>query len=97
MEKTGKTPRDFFKNRSNENKPKSGGQEGKDAEKNSNKEPDEEKILIYKNDLVRGVIDKAQFADYGLVHTVQELYGSNTAGFLLSVFSRLFTVFLQVS
>ncbi|KAK5842828.1 DNA-directed RNA polymerase I subunit 1 [Gossypium arboreum] len=96
VEKTGKTPRDFFKNRSNENKPKSGGQEGKDAGKNSNKEPDEEKILIYKNDLVRGVIDKAQFADYGLVHTVQELYGSNTAGFLLSVFSRLFTVFLQM-
>ncbi|XWS53418.1 hypothetical protein CRYUN_Cryun10bG0000100 [Craigia yunnanensis] len=27
---------------------------------------------------------------------VQELYGSNTAGFLLSVFSRLFTVFLQM-
>ncbi|XWS59174.1 hypothetical protein CRYUN_Cryun08bG0099300 [Craigia yunnanensis] len=38
-----------------------------------------------RNDLVRGVIDKAQFADYGLVHTVQELYGSNTAGFLLSM------------
>ncbi|PPD87092.1 hypothetical protein GOBAR_DD15973 [Gossypium barbadense] len=54
VEKTGKTPRDFFKNRSNENKLKSGGQEGKDAEENSNKEPDEEKILIYKNDLMHG-------------------------------------------
>ncbi|XWS43173.1 hypothetical protein CRYUN_Cryun16bG0080100 [Craigia yunnanensis] len=96
VEKTGKIPHDFFKKKSNENKPKNDGQEGKDAEKNSKKEPDEEKILIYRNDLVRGVIDKAQFADFGLVHTVQELYGSNTAGFLLSVFSRLFTVFLQM-
>ncbi|KAK8562107.1 hypothetical protein V6N13_148766 [Hibiscus sabdariffa] len=95
VEKAGKTPHDYFKNRSNENEPKNGGA-SKDAGKNSNKEPDEEKILIYKNHLVRGVIDKAQFADYGLVHTVQELYGSNTAGILLSVFSRLFTVYLQM-
>ncbi|KAK6289691.1 hypothetical protein POUND7_001232 [Theobroma cacao] len=102
--KTAKIPRDFFRNRRNkskqssreENQPKNDGQKAKVAEKNSKKEPDEEKILIYRNDLVRGVIDKAQFADYGLVHTVQELYGSNTAGILLSVFSRLFTVFLQM-
>ncbi|XP_039013500.1 DNA-directed RNA polymerase I subunit 1-like [Hibiscus syriacus] len=94
VEKAGKTPHDFFKNRSND-KPNNGGA-SKDAGKKSKKEPDEEKILIFKNHLVRGVIDKAQFADFGLVHTVQELYGSNTAGFLLSVFSRLFTVFLQM-
>lgn len=56
----------------------------------------EDKLLIYKNDFVRGVIDKAQFADYGLVHTVQELYGSNTAGLFLSALSRLSTVFLQM-
>lgn len=60
-------------------------------------EPDEDKLLIYRNDLVRGVVDKAQFGDYGIVHTVQEFYGSNTAGFLLSALSRLFTNFLQVS
>lgn len=57
---------------------------------------DDDSLLIFKNELVRGVIDKAQFGDYGLVHTVQELYGSNTAGVLLSVMSRLFTVYLQV-
>lgn len=68
-----------------------------DENKSKQKELTEEKLLIYKNDLVRGVIDKAQFADYGLIHTVQELYGSNTAGTLLSALSRLFTVFLQVS
>lgn len=71
----------------------------KEAAKNISKqnELNEEKLLIYKNDFVRGVIDKAQFADFGLVHTVQELYGSNTAGILLSALSRIFTVFLQVS
>ncbi|XP_022154235.1 DNA-directed RNA polymerase I subunit 1 [Momordica charantia] len=57
---------------------------------------DDDSLLIFKNELVRGVIDKAQFGDYGLVHTVHELYGSNTAGLLLSVMSRLFTVFLQM-
>ncbi|GLT39726.1 hypothetical protein SLA2020_139020 [Shorea laevis] len=92
VEKAAKLPGDFFKRKSREvdriNK-------GGDV-KSKIKEPDEDKLLIYKNDLVRGVIDKAQFADYGLVHTVQELYGSNTAGSLLSVFSRLFTVFLQM-
>ncbi|XVE89393.1 hypothetical protein DITRI_Ditri19aG0198100 [Diplodiscus trichospermus] len=96
VEKTGKIPHDFFNKKSNENKPKNDKQKGEVANKNLKKEPDEEQILIYKNELVRGVIDKAQFADYGLVHTVQELYGSNAAGFLLSVFSRLFTVFLQM-
>lgn len=56
----------------------------------------EDKLFIYRNNFVRGVIDKAQFGDYGLVHIVHELYGSNTAGLLLSALSRLFTVFLQV-
>lgn len=62
-----------------------------------NEEPGEDTVLIFKNYLICGVIDKAQFGDYGLVHTVQELYGSNTAGILLSSFSRLFTAFLQVN
>ena len=53
-------------------------------------------MLIYKSDLVRGVVDKAQFGEYGMVHTVQEFYGSNTAGILLSALSRLFTNFLQM-
>ncbi|KAK1576819.1 hypothetical protein Q3G72_016726 [Acer saccharum] len=68
----------------------------KEAGGSKKKELNEEKFLIYKNDLVRGVIDKAQFADYGLIHTVQELYGSSAAGILLSVLSRLFTVYLQM-
>ncbi|KAK9065782.1 hypothetical protein SSX86_015183 [Deinandra increscens subsp. villosa] len=64
--------------------------------KNENlKEAEETKLLIWKNELVCGVIDKAQFGKYGLVHTVQELYGSDIAGLLLGAFSRLFTSFLQ--
>ncbi|KAL7584596.1 hypothetical protein Lser_V15G42528 [Lactuca serriola] len=58
-------------------------------------EIDETRLLIWKNELVSGVIDKAQFGKYGLVHTVQELYGPDIAGLLLGAFSRLFTNYLQ--
>jgi DNA-directed RNA polymerase I subunit RPA1 len=100
VEKDAKLPRDFFKSRSNEDeldKEKLRGGRKVDEDASKRKEPDEDKLLIYKNDLVRGVIDKAQFGEYGLVHMVHELYGSNTAGILLSALSRLLTNFLQVS
>ncbi|KAK7252592.1 hypothetical protein RIF29_36649 [Crotalaria pallida] len=90
VEKNAKIPSNFFKTRSSQAK--------WCTEDTSRKkdEPDEDKLLIYRNDLVRGVVDKAQFGDYGMVHTVQELYGSNIAGNLLSALSRLFTNFLQM-
>ncbi|XP_028798542.1 DNA-directed RNA polymerase I subunit 1 [Neltuma alba] len=91
VEKSAKIPRDFFKTRTGERKKGTGG-----GISRKNEEPDEDKLLIYKNDLVRGVVDKAQFGDFGMVHTVQELYGSNIAGNLLSSLSRLFTAFLQM-
>jgi hypothetical protein len=50
-------------------------------------------VIVKDNELVCGVIDKAQFGKYGIVHTFQELYGPGMAGRLLSIFSRLFTVF----
>ncbi|URE17427.1 DNA-directed RNA polymerase [Musa troglodytarum] len=53
-------------------------------------------LHVHNNDLVHGMIDKAQFGTYGLVHAVHELYGPDVAGMLLSVFSRLFTSFLQM-
>ncbi|XP_009394527.2 DNA-directed RNA polymerase I subunit 1-like [Musa acuminata AAA Group] len=53
-------------------------------------------LHIHNNELVHGMIDKAQFGTYGLVHAVHELYGPDVAGTLLSVFSRLFTSFLQI-
>eukprot|EP00250_Pteridium_aquilinum_P003381 c13694_g1_i1 orf=235-4305(+) len=56
----------------------------------------ESKLRIRKNELLHGVIDKAQFGKYGLVHAFKELYGADAAGQLLSIFSRLFTSFLQI-
>ncbi|KAJ7976817.1 DNA-directed RNA polymerase subunit [Quillaja saponaria] len=90
VEKSAKIPRDFFKNKDGEQNHSSQGILTK------SEEADEDNVLIYKNDLVRGVVDKAQFGDYGMVHTVQELYGSDIAGNLLSALSRLFTAFLQM-
>lgn len=57
---------------------------------------DEDVVFVDKNELVQGVIDKEQFGKFGLVHTVQEMYGSNAAGNLLSVLGRVLTAFLQV-
>eukprot|EP00257_Ricinus_communis_P020216 XP_015579396.1 DNA-directed RNA polymerase I subunit 1 [Ricinus communis] len=94
VEKDAKIPSNFFKSRANEDKPCQEEKSDKDAP--AEKEPDEEKMLVYKNELVRGVIDKGQFGEYGLVHTVHELLGSHTAGILLSVLSRLFTAYLQM-
>ncbi|ONK70129.1 uncharacterized protein A4U43_C05F30560 [Asparagus officinalis] len=53
-------------------------------------------MLIYNNEFIHGMIDKAQFGKYGLVHIVHELYGADTAGSLMSILSRLFTIFLQM-
>lgn len=61
------------------------------------RDPSEQVLLILDNELIKGMIDKAQFGQYGMVHMVHELYGADTAGILLSTFSRLFTLFLQVT
>lgn len=57
----------------------------------------EDKVIFMDGELLCGVLDKAAFgaSDYGLVHSVYELYGSDVAGKLLGVLSRLFTKFLQ--
>lgn len=60
------------------------------------KDSEECTMNISNNSFIHGMIDKAQFGKYGLVHSVQELYGADIAGTLLSIFSRLFTVFLQM-
>ncbi|KAI3471379.1 hypothetical protein Pfo_030743 [Paulownia fortunei] len=80
----GKIPKNYFTGNSYKN-----GEEDEDQNAEHN-------LLVWKNELVCGVIDKAQFGKFGLVHTVQELYGSNSAGILLSALSRLFTIFLQI-
>ncbi|KAH8094813.1 beta and beta-prime subunits of DNA dependent RNA-polymerase [Cristinia sonorae] len=57
----------------------------------------EDKVLFVDGDLLCGVLDKSAFgaSDYGLVHSVYELYGADIAGKLLGILSRLFTKFLQ--
>ncbi|KAG8743030.1 hypothetical protein FRC10_000481 [Ceratobasidium sp. 414] len=57
----------------------------------------EETVIFFGGELLCGVLDKSQFgaSSYGLVHSVYELYGPETAGRLLSILSRLFTKFLQ--
>ncbi|EIW82067.1 beta and beta-prime subunits of DNA dependent RNA-polymerase [Coniophora puteana RWD-64-598 SS2] len=57
----------------------------------------EDNVIFVDGDLVSGVLDKSAFGatDYGLVHSVYELYGADVAGKLLGILSRLFTKFLQ--
>ena len=43
------------------------------SESKTKEELDEDKLFIYKNNFVHEVIDKGQFGDYGLIHTVHEL------------------------
>uniref|UniRef100_A0A803LXG3 DNA-directed RNA polymerase n=1 Tax=Chenopodium quinoa TaxID=63459 RepID=A0A803LXG3_CHEQI len=57
---------------------------------------DEDVVFVYKNELIQGVIDKEQFGKYGLIHTVQEMYGSKAAGHLLTALCRVLIAFLQM-
>ncbi|PFH51377.1 hypothetical protein AMATHDRAFT_74938 [Amanita thiersii Skay4041] len=61
------------------------------------KDSSEDKVVVMDGELLCGILDKAAFgaSDYGLVHSVYELYGAETAGKLLGILSRLFTKFLQ--
>ncbi|KAF5364049.1 hypothetical protein D9756_000358 [Leucocoprinus leucothites] len=61
------------------------------------KDSKEDKISFMDGELLCGVLDKAAFGttEYGLVHSVYELYGADVAGKLLGILSRLFTKFLQ--
>ncbi|KAI6003678.1 hypothetical protein EDD15DRAFT_1220993 [Pisolithus albus] len=57
----------------------------------------EDRVIFMNGELLCGVLDKSAFgaSDYGLVHSVYELYGAEIAGQLLGILSRLFTKFLQ--
>lgn len=70
--------------------------EGRIPKEYFGKDSTERQLFVYNNELVHGIIDKAQFGKFGLVHSVHEFYGSDTASKLLAVFSRLFTLFLQM-
>ena len=57
----------------------------------------EDEVIFHDGQLMCGVLDKSAFGatDFGLVHSVYELYGAEVAGKLLGILSRLFTKFLQ--
>lgn len=57
----------------------------------------EGKVIFMDGELLCGILDKAAFgaSDYGLVHSVYEVYGAEVAGKLLGILSRLLTKFLQ--
>ncbi|XP_072969528.1 DNA-directed RNA polymerase I subunit 1 isoform X1 [Typha angustifolia] len=83
----GRIPREYLQN----NHP-----EGKNSKDEGREDLSELILCIYDNELIKGIIDKNQFGKYGIVHTVHELYGADAAGILMSMFSRLFTLFLQM-
>lgn len=58
---------------------------------------EEETVIFDDGEMLTGVLDKSQIgaSAYGLVHAVHEIYGPETAGRLLSILSRLFTMWLQ--
>mgnify|MGYP001762306731 FL=1 len=58
---------------------------------------EEEVVVVRDSELLTGVLDKSQVgaSAFGLVHAVYEIYGSAYAGRLLSVLSRLFTLWLH--
>ena len=58
----------------------------------------EDKVIFMNGELLCGTLDKSAFgaSDFGLVHSVYELYGADVAGRLLGILSRLFTKFLQL-
>ena len=52
-------------------------------------------LIVRQNYICTGVVDKNAFGKFGLIHAVAELHGKQIAGKLLSVLSRLLTLFLQ--
>ncbi|KXS18698.1 beta and beta-prime subunits of DNA dependent RNA-polymerase [Gonapodya prolifera JEL478] len=58
---------------------------------------DEAMVIVQNGHLLTGILDKNQFgaSANGLVHACYEVYGAKMAGKLLSVFSRLFSYYLQ--
>lgn len=55
----------------------------------------EEKMHIWRNYLVTGVVDKSMFGKNGLLHVFHELYGAERTSIFTASLSRLFTGFLQ--
>lgn len=59
----------------------------------------ENEVVFRHGELLCGVLDKSQYgaAQYGLVHSLHEVYGPEVAGRALSVLGRLFTNYIMSS
>lgn len=60
-------------------------------------ESEENLVLIANGELLCGILDKSQYgaSQYGLVHSLHEVYGPAIAGKSLSVLGRLFTNYIM--
>jgi DNA-directed RNA polymerase I subunit RPA1 len=58
---------------------------------------DEETVNVMEGELLHGILDKSQFgaSSFGLVHSIYEIYGPESAGMILSILGRLFIKFIQ--
>lgn len=54
-------------------------------------------VIIKDNEFLLGILEKSQYgaSAFGLVHACYELYGPKIAGQVLSILSRLFTLYLR--
>lgn len=59
------------------------------------KDSGDQKMHIWRNYLVTGVVDKSMFGKHGLLHIFHELYGADRTSIFTASLSRLFTGFLQ--
>ena len=59
---------------------------------------EEGNIIVHDGYFVSGILDKSQLGptEFGLIHSVYEVYGSTIAGSLLSIMGRLLTKFLHM-
>lgn len=57
----------------------------------------ENEVLFRNGELLCGILDKSQYgaSEYGIVHSLHEVYGPSVAGKSLSVLGRLFTNYIQ--
>ena len=56
-------------------------------------------MVLINNELVKGLIDKNQVgngAEFGILHSFNELYGEKLTGRLLTCLTKLFTNYLQM-
>ncbi|CAK9436049.1 uncharacterized protein LODBEIA_P06070 [Lodderomyces beijingensis] len=59
------------------------------------KDSNENQVIFHNGELLSGILDKSQYgaSQFGIVHSLHELYGPDVSGKALSVLGRLFTNF----